>query len=80
MNRRTEVRSDTVSLIDLYQLLGYLLFDRSDAFAIREVGIYSGRYGNLTKWDGKEFLNTRAGKEVQVDVEREHVWHLLGGS
>jgi hypothetical protein len=80
LNKNTGLRSDTLPLGDLYQLLGYVLFDHSDSFAIRELGFYSGRYGNLTKWEVAVFLNTFAGKEVRLDVERDLVWKILGGS
>ncbi|MGV8847694.1 hypothetical protein [Tessaracoccus sp.] len=80
LNKTTGTRADTVSVADLYQLLGYTLFDHSDTFAISAVGIYSGRYGNLTTWGLGEFLNTLAGTDVNLTVEREHVWAILGGS
>jgi hypothetical protein len=79
-NKRTGVRSDTLSLEDIYQLLGYALFDRSDKYAIDKVGIYSARYGSLTTWSLDSFLGTLAGRPVDLAAERESVWRLLGGA
>ncbi len=44
----------------LYQLLGYLLFDFSDAYGIREVGLYAARYGQLTTWPVVDLLQELA--------------------
>lgn len=72
-------RSDGLSLADIYQLLGYALFDRADEFAISRVGIYSARYAHLMTWDLRTFLDTLAGRPVDLMVERRRVWAMLGG-
>lgn len=76
-NKSTGVRADTVSLADVYQLLGYVLFDHSDEYAIDSVGYYSGRYGNLTTWPLDRFLDSLAGRPVEVAEARAQVWDLL---
>lgn len=76
-NISTGTRTDTVSLANIYQLLGYVLFDHSDNFDIDSVGFYSGRYGNLTTWPLDGFLNSLAGRSVDIAAAREQVWHLL---
>jgi hypothetical protein len=78
-NERTGNRSDVLPLEDLYQLLGYVLWDRSDKYAITSLGFYSGRYGHLTVWPLADFLTTLAGDSVDLAAEREVVWRLLGG-
>ncbi len=78
-NKRTGVRSGGLSLIDLYQVLAYALFDRSDAYALRSLGIYSARYGALVTWPLFEALESMAGDSIDVAAEREVVWGLLGG-
>lgn len=78
-NAKTGIRSDSLALSDLYQMLAYVLFDRSDAYGIRSLGVYSGRYGALVIWPLAEALETMAGGSVDVAEEREVVWGLLGG-
>ncbi len=78
-NARTGARADRLDLTDLYQVLAYVLFDRSDAYAIRSLGIYSGRYGALVTWPLSKALETMAGGAVDLAAEREVVWGLLGG-
>ena len=79
-NRRTGVRADALAMIDLYQLVCYALFDRSDAFHITSIGIYSARYGTLATWPLGEVLQSLAGAEVDLAGERETVWRLLGST
>ncbi len=76
-NKTTGARTDSVSLPDIYQLLGYVLFDHSDEYAIDSVGYYSGRYGSLTTWPLDAFLDSLAGRPVDVAAAREQVWDLL---
>ena len=78
-NPRTGVRSDGLLTVDLYQPISYALFDRSDAYNIRSVAIYSARYGHLVTWPLETALNTMAGAEVDLREEREQIWGLLGG-
>lgn len=78
-NPRTGVRSDSLPLIDLYQLIAYALFDRSDAYRMSALGIYSARYGTLARWPLTEALATLAGTPVDLARERMTVWQLLGG-
>lgn len=76
-NQRTGVRSDSLPTVDIYQLLGYTMLDHSDSYRIREVGIYSGRYGQLHTWALADFLRILAGAEVDLREVRERVWALL---
>ncbi|MFV0458639.1 MAG: hypothetical protein ACK5MT_07730 [Actinomycetales bacterium] len=78
-NAKTGVRTDRLDLTDLYQMIAYVLFDRSDAYAIRSLGIYSGRYGALVTWPLAEALETMAAASIDLAEEREVVWRLLGG-
>jgi hypothetical protein len=50
----------------LYQLLGYLLFDFSDAYGITEVGLYAARYGHLTMWPVVDLLQELAAERVTL--------------
>ena len=50
----------------LYQLLGYLLFDFSDTYGIKEVGLYAARYGQLTTWPVVDLLQELAAEPVTL--------------
>ncbi|KHL03796.1 hypothetical protein [Sinomonas humi] len=65
---------------ELYQLLGYTFFDRSDRYGINRIGIYAARFGALITWDLASTLELLAGEPVDVAEERETVWGLLGGT
>lgn len=78
-NRRTGTRSESLALTDIYQIIGYALFDRSDRYHIDTVGIYSARYGSLVTWQLSEVLDGLAGEPVDIEQERATVWQLLGG-
>lgn len=72
------VRTDNLKNDHLYQVLAYVLFDRSDSYAITSFGIYSARYGNLTVWPVSSGFEALAGERVNLAAERETVWRLLG--
>lgn len=78
-NPRTGVRSDSLPLSDVHQLLAYTFFDYSDRYKIDMVGIYSARYGSLITWNLAYVLNGLAGEQVDLARERALVWQLLGG-
>ena len=77
--RPTTARRDRLRVTDIYQVLAYTLFDRSDAHRIDALGIYSARYGLLVTWPLADMLATLAGQPVDLQAAREHVWRLLGG-
>ena len=74
------VRSDGLTLEDIYQMLAYVLFDRSDEYGIRWVSMYSARYGLLTTWSLQQFMHILTGQDLDVATERATVWELVGGS
>jgi hypothetical protein len=63
----------------LQQLLGYVLLDFSDEYAIREICLYSARYGYLAVWDLQQLLDELSGKPVDLVAERTAFSALLGG-
>lgn len=48
-----------------------------DHFAIRDVALYSARYGTLHRWSLQALLDTLAGELVAIAAERAAVWELL---
>lgn len=78
-NPRTGRRSDGLASVDLYQVVSYALFDRSDTYGVASIAIYSARYGHLVSWPLRTALSSLAGTEVDLNEEREQVWLVLGG-
>ncbi|GAA1740892.1 hypothetical protein [Microbacterium paludicola] len=78
-NSRTGERADQLDLLQLRQVVSYALFDRSDSFQIRRVGLYSARYGHLAIWSLGTLLDTLADAHVDLQALREDVWRALGG-
>lgn len=72
-------RSDALSLEDIYQMLAYVLFDRSDDYSIKWVRMYSAKYGLLTTWSLHQFMHILSGRDLDIPTERATVWELLGG-
>lgn len=48
----------------LYQLLGYVLLDYSDAYGISEVGIYYARQATEVRWDLRELIELLGGPDT----------------
>lgn len=61
----------------LHQVLGYVLLDFPDEFAINEVGLYAARYGHLATWRLPELLDELAGRSVGLAAERAAFQDLL---
>lgn len=76
-NARTGVRSDSLALADIYQVLGYTLFDTHDRFGLHTVALYSARYGTVHRWPLQQLLDELAGEPVDLSAERAIVWDLL---
>ncbi len=70
-------RADSLSLADIYQVIGYAVFDTTDTFRIHTIGLYSARYGVLHRWPLQQLLDTVAGEPVDLAAERAHVFKLL---
>ncbi|MGY5210088.1 hypothetical protein [Nocardia gipuzkoensis] len=76
--KKSGERSDSLSLADIYQVIGYALFDTTDAFRIHTVALYSARYGVLHRWPLQQLLDTLAGEPIDLATERMKVVELLG--
>lgn len=76
-NRKSGQRSDSLSLADIYQVVGYTLFDTTNAFGIHTVALYSARFGALHRWPVQQMLDSVAGGPVDIAAERAKVWKLL---
>ncbi|MFJ9589714.1 hypothetical protein [Streptomyces acidicola] len=55
---KATTRPHTINRPAVQQLVGYLLLDYDDAYAIDRVGLYLSRHGSLITWSVPEFLHT----------------------
>jgi hypothetical protein len=53
---------------DLWQLAGYVLLDRADAFD--DVAFYVARWGQLVRWSASDYLEALAGSRIDLDELR----------
>jgi hypothetical protein len=70
-------RYDSLSNIDIYQMVGYALFDLDDAYALHSISMYSARYGVFARWSARDLISTLAGRPVDLADERLALLHVL---
>lgn len=75
--RRDGTRRSSLEAPTIMQLLGYVLLDFSDEFAIDAVGVYNARYAHLATWHLPELLAELAGRPVDLKEERAAFHELL---
>ncbi|MFG3689561.1 hypothetical protein [Micromonospora sp. NPDC047740] len=75
--RRDGTRRSSLEAPTIMQLLGYVLLDFSDEFAIDAVGVYNARYAHLAAWRLPELLAELAGRPVDLKEERAAFRELL---
>jgi hypothetical protein len=61
---KTTTKKPSLGVTDLWQLLGYVLMDYVDEFAITDVALFSARYGYLAQWDLGELLPKLAARPI----------------
>lgn len=61
---KTTAKRLSLSVADLFQVIGYALLDFDDEFGIDTVGIFSARYAYLATWSLKSLLDELAGHPV----------------
>ena len=62
---------------ELWQLAGYALADLKDEYNIERVGLYYARFGSLISWPLGEFIETLAGRPVDVSALRAEFGSML---
>ncbi len=60
---KTTVRPDTLPRDVIYELLGYVLLDFTNAYRIGSVGVYMSRQGEFVSWPLAELLPRLAGAQ-----------------
>jgi hypothetical protein len=74
---KTTASKPSLAVTDLWQILGYVLMDWEDEFAITDVALFSARYGYLAQWSLAELLPQLAGRPVTVTALRSEFRALL---
>jgi hypothetical protein len=59
------------------QLVGYVLHDVEDEYAINSIGLYEARYGHFATWPLGLVLDTAAGFHVDLATERKRYKTML---
>ncbi|WP_405108724.1 hypothetical protein OG559_27015 [Micromonospora sp. NBC_01405] len=72
-------RAAALARADLDQLLGYVLLDYSDAYALHTVAIYAVRFGHYRAWPLAELCATLAGRPVDLSALRREFAELVRG-
>jgi len=74
---KTTSKKPSLGVTDLWQILGYVLMDYVDEFAITDVALFSARYGYLAQWNLGTLLPQLAGRPVTAAVLRAEFRALL---
>jgi hypothetical protein len=74
---KTTSKKPSLGVTDLWQVLGYVLMDYADEFAITDVALFSARYGYLAQWNLDVLLPQLAGRPVTTAQLRAEFWALL---
>lgn len=61
---KTVSKKPSLGVTDLWQMLGYVLMDYTDEFAITDVALFAARYGYLAQWNLSTLLPQLAGQPV----------------
>ena len=68
--RKDGTRYASLDAPTLFQMLGYVLLDFHDEFAIHELMYFNARYGYAATWQLEGLLNTLAGRTVELPALR----------
>ena len=74
---KTTSKKPSLAVTDLWQVLGYVLMDYVDEFAITDVALFSARYGYLAQWNLGTLLPQLAGRPVTTRALRSEFRELL---
>jgi hypothetical protein len=74
---KTTNKKPSLGVTDLWQMLGYVLMDYVDEYAITDVALFSARYGYLAQWNLDTLLPQLAGRPVTAVALRAEFRALL---
>ncbi|GAU71331.1 hypothetical protein SSP35_34_00160 [Streptomyces sp. NBRC 110611] len=75
---KATIRPGRLGQAEIYQLVGYLLLDYSNAYAINGVGLYLSRQGALIDWSVEDFLGL-LGARLDLETLRAACRYALTG-
>ncbi|MFG1893461.1 hypothetical protein ACGFIP_05585 [Micromonospora zamorensis] len=70
-------RAAGLTRADIDQLLGYVLLDYSDAFALHSVAIYAVRYGHYAVWPLDDLCAELAGRQIDLAAMRQEFAQMV---
>ena len=74
---KTSAKRPSLGVVDLFQVIGYVLLDFDDEFSIDTAGIFSARYAHLATWGLGSLLDELAGHPVHLADARAQFRDLL---
>ena len=74
---KTTSPKPSLKVTDLWQMLGYVLMDYVDEYAVTDVALFSARYGYLAQWNLATFLPQLAARPVTTAALRAEFRALL---
>jgi hypothetical protein len=74
---KTTAKRLSLGVVDLFQVIGYVLLDFDDEFSIDTVGIFSARHAYLATWSLGSLLDELAGHPVSLAAARAQFQDLL---
>jgi hypothetical protein len=74
---KTTAKKPSLGVADLWQILGYVLMDYVDEFALTDAALFSARYGYLAQWSLETLLPQLAGTPVTLRALRAEFRELL---
>lgn len=74
---KTVGKKPSLGVTDLWQILGYVLMDYDDEFAVTDLALFSARYGYLAQWNLSTLLPQLAGVPVTAAALRADFRALL---
>jgi len=74
---KTTAKKPSLGVTDLWQILGYVLMDYEDDFAITDVALFSARYGYLAQWNTRTLVQQLAGRPLTTAALRSEFRALL---
>ncbi len=74
---KTNAKKPSLGITDLWQVLGYVLLDYTDEFAITDVAVFQARNCYLAVWNTDDLLSQLAGKPTSASELRAEFRTLL---
>lgn len=74
---KTTAKAPSLGIVDLFQMIGYVLLDFDDYYEIDSIALFSTRYGYFTEWPVNALLDELAGRAVDLARVRDDFRQML---